>query len=91
MDPWTRHFVDALHKALRARYGRESDAGSCSDSPDPTPSVQDGAAAHPDLDSSPDCPQCHLPWVFHPINEESKEFECTEFQLLPAKRWNRDD
>jgi len=35
------------------------------------------AAAHPDLDSGPDCPQCKMPWAFHPTVDG--EAECHIF------------
>ena len=70
-----------MKEALRA-FGRESDgpAKSLPTRDDPV-GVASGApnpaAAHPDLDSGPDCPQCKMPWAFHPTVDG--EAECHIF------------
>jgi len=79
MDKATRDFFKGVKEALRA-FGRESDGPAKPSAGDPV-GVASGApnpaAAHPDLDTGPDCPQCKMPWAFHPTVDG--EAECHAF------------
>ncbi len=70
MDKATRDFFKGVKEALRA-FGRESDGPAKADRPTTDPvgaasGAPNPAAAHPDLDAGPDCPQCKMPWALHP-------------------------
>jgi len=85
MNRFDKAFFEGVRQALRALYGRESGGDSGQKAVIATTKSASTAAAHPGPDSDPDCPQCHLPWGYHPQDQDGA-FECHLFFETEAER-----